>query len=86
MPGANSVGHKLRSELLTELDKMPVDILSEFFSRSEISKDLFSVAKSLESRAYGRTFAPPGALEPHGQAVLGVFLDYFGIDRREFLT
>jgi len=85
-PEARAVGSRLRNDLLSELDKMPVDILSEFFSRNENAKELFSLARSLEARAYAKTFTPPGALEAQGQAVLGVLLDFLGIDRRAFLT
>jgi hypothetical protein len=85
-PDAKGVGSRLRTDLLSELDKMPVDILSEFFSRSENAKALFSVARSLEGRGYATTFAPPGVLEAQEQAVLGVLLDFLGFDRRTFLT
>lgn len=85
-PEARAVGSRLRNDLMSELDKMPVDILSEFFSRSENAKELFSLARSLEARAYATAFVPPGALEAQAQAVLGVLLDFLGIDRRTFLT
>lgn len=85
-PEARAVGSRLRHDLMSELDKMPVSILSEFFSRSENAKELFSLARSLEARAYATTFIPPGALEAQEQAVLGVLLDFLGIDRRSFLT
>ena len=85
-PEARAVGSRLRNDLMSELDKMPVNILSEFFSRNENAKELFSLARSLEARAYIITFTPPGALEAQAQAVLGVLLDFLGIDRRTFLT
>jgi hypothetical protein len=85
-PEARAVGSRLRNDLMSELDKMPVDILSEFFSRSDNAKELFSLARSLEATAYATTFIPPGALEAQGQAVLGVLLDFLGVDRRTFLT
>jgi hypothetical protein len=85
-PEGRSTGNRLRSELLTALGEMPVDILAEFFSRNENAKELFGLARTLESRAYSRSFSPPGGLEPQAQAVLGVLLDFFGIDRRSFLT
>jgi hypothetical protein len=86
-PGSGRAGgSRIRNDLMSELDKLPVDILSEFFSRSENAKELFSLARSLEARAYATAFVPPGALEAQAQAVLGVLLDFLGIDRRAFLT
>jgi len=84
-PESKAIGTKLRNELLREFEKMPVEILGEFFSKNENARELFNLARSLESRAYSRTFVSPGNLEPQAQAVFGVLLDFFGIDRRTFL-
>ena len=52
----------------------------------QVKEELFSLARRLEATAYATTFTPPGGLEAQGQAVLGVLLDFLGIDRRTFLT
>jgi hypothetical protein len=59
--------------------------LGEFFSRTEVAKELFNYARSLEHRAYARDFMSPGTLDASSQAVLGVLMDFFGIDRTSFL-
>jgi hypothetical protein len=84
-PDGQAVANRLRTELLGELEKMSVDILGEFFAKNENAKELFTLARNFESRAYSRIFSSPGKLDAHPQAVLGVLLDFFGIDRRRFL-
>lgn len=77
-------GEKIKRTVLQDLGDLPADILSEYFSRKEVSTDLFSMARALEEQAYSKTFIPPGQLPGGLQGLIGVTLDFFKIDRKRF--
>lgn len=73
----------LREHVSRDLLGLPVEILADHFGKAEVLKDLFELARKFESCAYGRSFAGVGTLEPAMQAVLGVLMDFFQIERED---
>jgi hypothetical protein len=57
-PESKAAGRNFRTQALSGLESMPVDVLGDFFSRSESAKELFSWARLFESRAYARGTRP----------------------------
>ncbi len=85
-PGGSSLSSQLRFRLGEDLQKMPAEILAEYFSRLEVTRDLFPLARAFEARAFARAFTPPSALDSQGQALLGVILDFLKVDRQRFFS
>lgn len=69
---------------LQDIQALPVDGLAEFFSKIDVTSDLFMMAKELESAAYKTKVPEPGMLSAKAQGALGVMLDFCGLDRTEF--
>lgn len=77
-------GNKQASSLLRSLDSIPTDILTDFFSKNENSKNLFSWARDFESLAYKKIISNPVDIAPPLKGAISVFLDFFGIERKKF--
>ena len=60
------------------------DILTDFFSKSEISKTIFKIAIDLENKAFSNTYVTPDVLDTPVRALMLMFLDFWGINRKNF--
>jgi len=83
-PEAGGLAGQLRARIDRELRDIPADILSEYFVRPEVSRELFGIARSFEAAAYARTVVRPAHLEQQAQATLGVLLDFLRVERSHF--
>jgi hypothetical protein len=79
------IARTLRSSVTEDAMKIPANILSEYFSRPEIGKELFSTARAFDDYSVEVRFSPFGRLGTSAQSFLGVCLDYWQIERRRFL-
>lgn len=61
-------------------------ILTEFFSRPEIARSLFSLAQQFEALAFKLDMTYPDALALPARSALAVLLDAAELDRRRFLS
>jgi hypothetical protein len=84
LPNARGLGSQLRTRFNADLANLPVEILGEYFGKVEVSSEMFSFARSFESKAYARVLAQPSDLEPPLQGAIGVALDFLGIERQRF--
>lgn len=75
---------QIKEALLAELSKMPLDILSQHFSKLDVQKDLFQVAVDLELAAFKRHLPNPEELSVSVRSNLGALLDFWKIDRKKF--
>jgi hypothetical protein len=85
VPEQRVLATRIREGLRKELEAIPTKILAEFFAKQSVSHNLFNIAKELEAAAYSATFVPPTALSVASKAILGVLLDFWGMDRRAVL-
>lgn len=83
-PEAAALGAKMRGQLANDAALLRVDILAEYFTRTDVTRELFNLARLFESHAFARQVIAPSTLEPSLQAVLGVILDFLSIDRVTF--
>jgi len=83
-PDAGASGSQMRARLANDAGLLKVDILAEYFTRPDIFRDLFGFAKAFEAHAFARVFTPPHSLEPSLQGIVGVVLDFLGMDRVSF--
>lgn len=67
-------------------DSIPVNIISAFFSKNEVSKFLFKTAKELEGYAYLKEYNSPNKISLEARSIISVILDYFKIDRKSFFS
>lgn len=81
-------GSTLNAELVRvrvekALEQLPIAMLAEFFSRQEVGRELFGLAREFDDKSMNRT-EEGIILSRSAVATLGVFLDQFGIERRTF--
>lgn len=75
---------KTRNYFYENFNSTQYNILSDFFSKNEVLKNVFVWAKSFEILTYNKDFVSPNNLDTYLRAVISVFLDYFEIDRKTF--
>jgi hypothetical protein len=61
-------------------------MLAEFFCKPHVAQDLFGIAKEFEAAAYNSDFVPPHRLSIACRATLGLFADFWNMDRTKFLS
>lgn len=83
-PDAAGLSAHLRNQLVSDAGLLRVDALAEYFTRSEVSREMFSYARMFEAQAFARSLVPPQNLDPSLQGVIGVSLDFLGVDRNAF--
>ncbi len=76
---------KIPANLIKQsVDTNETNILMDFFSRSEVSKNIFKIAIELESKAFANTYITPDVLDISVRSYMYMFLDFFGINRKAF--
>lgn len=66
------------------IDTSESKILTEYFSKGEVTKNLFKWAIELEKLAFSKSFIKPNDLETSIKATFSIFLDHYKINRKEF--
>ena len=66
------------------IDTNQTDILVDFFSKSDISKNIFKIAVDLENKALSKTYITPDLLDSPIRSLMYLFLDFFSINRKSF--
>ncbi|MCA0355256.1 MAG: hypothetical protein LCH85_24960 [Chloroflexi bacterium] len=82
MPQNTGSISSLKRNLEEVYSSIPVNILSDYFSKSDIVKNLFNLAISFEKLAYNKTFYPLPSIDNDLQSIIGVILDFYNIERR----
>ncbi len=78
------ISNQVRSSIESQLSSLNTLILGEFFSKTDVSKNLFSIARELEQLSMTRTFSSHSVASTELRAMLFCLLDYWGIDRVMF--
>lgn len=76
-----SVASQVRNNLNKELEKLQADILSEYFSKPDVGKSLFSVAREFEELSMAREFTSHSNGSIEARSFVGCLLDYWAVDR-----
>lgn len=77
-------GNKSAGSIMKSLDAIPTDILKDFFSKSETTKNIFQWAKEFEQAAFNKVLPVPDSLPSHLKGMISVILDFHNVDRRNF--
>jgi hypothetical protein len=72
-------------ELSDQLGAIPSQPLSEYVSRPDVARRLFTIAKMFESAAFSRTLPRLQDLPGEAKGLLGLLVDFHGIDRKQLL-
>jgi len=80
----HSISTQLQSNIQKKLSLLNTNILVDFFSKNEISKSLFNVAKELELLAMKKDFSFIDQSSIELRSMLFCLLDYWKIDRLKF--
>lgn len=78
------VSRQVRASVNRQLDQLNTAILGEFFSKNDVARTLFSVAKDFEQLAMLRDFTSHESASVELRSTLFCLLDYWGIDRVKF--
>ena len=85
-PENRAVALKVRGRIKDDLDSIPTRMLAEYFCKPHVAQELFGIAKEFETAAYNTSFVPPHRLSVGCKAILGLFADFWNIDRTKFLS
>lgn len=80
-PEGITTSHQVRRSVESQLAELNADILSVFFSRPEVARTLFSVAKEFEQLAMARQFSDHNKSSVELKSMLFCLLDHWSIDR-----
>lgn len=78
------IARQVKANVEKQLAQLNTSILGDFFSRNEVAKNLFSVAKEFEHLAMNREFLSHESASIELRSTLFCLLDYWGINRVMF--
>lgn len=81
-----AISRQVRTSVEKQLAQLNTAILGDFFSKNEVARTLFTVAKEFEQLAMARDFTSHEAASVELRSVLFCLLDYWGINRVMFST
>jgi hypothetical protein len=76
-----AISRQVRTSVETRLTQLDTSILGDFFSKNDVARTLFDVAKEFEQLAMSREFLFHGAASIELRSTLFCLLDYWAIDR-----
>ncbi|MEO3880003.1 hypothetical protein [Rheinheimera fenheensis] len=83
-PDGKSITNKVRARISNEFSSIPTKIIGEYFSKSDVGRSLFNVARDLDSLAMARAFEPHTNTSIEIRSLIGCLLDFWSIDRVDF--
>ncbi|WP_321518938.1 hypothetical protein [uncultured Bacteroides sp.] len=72
------------NEIKKALDTTEMDILKEYFSKSETTKNIFKWSLAFERLAFQKEIVMPKDLDTELKGTLAIMLDFFKINRKDF--
>lgn len=75
------VARQVRASVERELSSLNTLILGEYFSKADVAKSLFLVARELENLAMSRLFSSHSTASAETRSMLFCLLDYWGMSR-----
>jgi hypothetical protein len=75
----------IRSGFQRAVENLPVGPFIDFFSRPAAGRELIDAAIQLEAAAFAQAAPNLAGLPPEAKTIIGLLIDYAGLDRRKFL-
>ena len=79
-----SIGSEIRRRINDEIERVPANILSQFFARNDTARVLFDTSREMESFAMARAFQSHAGASTNMRSIIGCLLDFWGVDRKAF--
>lgn len=79
-----AISRQVRTSVENQLAKLNTSILGDFFSKNDVARTLFGVAREFEQLAMTREFKPHSTASIELRSTLFCLLDYWGVDRVMF--
>jgi len=79
-----AISRQVRTSVEKQLAQLNTSILGDFFSKNDVARTLFSVAREFEQLAMTREFKPHSTASIELRSTLFCLLDYWHIDRAAF--
>ncbi len=79
------VAKQIRNKIENQLSDLNSNVLSEFFSKNDLVKNLFSIAREFEELAMNRDFKNHNEASTNLRSVLFCFMDFWKIERSNLL-
>jgi hypothetical protein len=79
-----AISQQVRASVEKQLSQLNTPILGDFFSKNDVARTLFTVAKEFEQLAMSRGFTSHSSASIELRSTLFCLLDYWGIDRVMF--
>lgn len=75
----------IRAGFQKSIDNLPVGPFVDFFSRPAAGRELYDAATQLEAAAFNKATPHFASLPPEAKTIIGLLIDYAGLERRRFL-
>lgn len=75
----------LQQEIDSQLNEYPAEGLAEYFSKSEVMKNLFNYSIQFHETAFLKNLPLPGQLNPELKSIMGLAVDHLKVDRKKIL-
>lgn len=75
----------IRSGFQRSVENLPIGSFIDFFSRPAAGRELIDAAIQLEAAAFSQAAPNFAILPPEAKTIIGLLIDYAGLDRRKFL-
>jgi hypothetical protein len=79
-----AIARQVKASVENQLSKLNTAILGEYFSKNEVARGLFAIAKEFEQLAMNRKFSDHTSASIELRSMLFCLLDYWSIDRGMF--
>lgn len=86
VPDGRSYSDTIKRDVQRETSHDRFDILAEYFSRPQVVRDLFRLAKNFESAGYQKSLIRPEELDSGCVSALAVVADFFGVRRNTLFS
>lgn len=75
------ISNQVRAGIERQLSELPTNILGEYFSKTDVAKTIFVVAKEFEYLSMKRSFSSHATATLDLRGMVGCLVDYWGFDR-----
>ena len=80
------VAETIEKEIRDQASVVRAELLAEYFSKAGTQSALFEASRELEAAAFATQVRLPSSMTTVVQSLLGVFADFFGLDRKRILV
>ncbi|MFQ1827688.1 hypothetical protein ACK38R_16615 [Aeromonas veronii] len=80
-----AISNQVKKNIDVAFNTIPSEILSKFFSMGDVGKSIFQAARELERLGMAKSFVHHSQSSIEVRSLLGCLMDYWKLDRRQFM-